>query len=160
MVLKVLTGAGEDIHGNALKRNWYLSSALKNDHDLPGWGVDKGCRTVLSWKRLRASEACFRNWKKVRAAGRLRLRRLRMLWKETWVVGSGRSGGPSRLQRILEVVQLFHFYRWGSWVPKRQKWHILYVLILNIYWNFPGGPVVRTLHFHCKGHGFNPWSGN
>ena len=26
--------------------------------------------------------------------------------------------------------------------------------------DFPGGPVVRTLHFHCQGPGFNPWSGN
>ena len=25
---------------------------------------------------------------------------------------------------------------------------------------FSGGPVVRALHFHCRGHGFNPWSGN
>ena len=25
---------------------------------------------------------------------------------------------------------------------------------------FPGGPVVRTLCFHCRGCGFNPWSGN
>ena len=25
---------------------------------------------------------------------------------------------------------------------------------------FPGGPVVRTLRFHCQRHGFNPWSGN
>ena len=26
---------------------------------------------------------------------------------------------------------------------------------------FPGGgPVVRTLHFHCRGPGFNSWSGN
>ena len=25
---------------------------------------------------------------------------------------------------------------------------------------FPGGPVVRTPHFHCRGHRFNPWSGN
>ena len=25
--------------------------------------------------------------------------------------------------------------------------------------NFPGGPVVKILHFHCRGHGFNPWSG-
>ena len=25
---------------------------------------------------------------------------------------------------------------------------------------FPGSPVVRTLRFHCKGHGFDPWSGN
>ena len=24
----------------------------------------------------------------------------------------------------------------------------------------PGDPVVRTLYSHCRGHGFNPWSGN
>ena len=23
-----------------------------------------------------------------------------------------------------------------------------------------GGPVLRTLPFHCRGRGFNPWSGN
>ena len=26
--------------------------------------------------------------------------------------------------------------------------------------DFPGGPVVETLRFHCSGHGFNPWSRN
>ena len=25
---------------------------------------------------------------------------------------------------------------------------------------FPGSPVVRTLCFHCRGHRFDPWSGN
>ena len=25
---------------------------------------------------------------------------------------------------------------------------------------FPGSPVVKTLCFQCRGHGFNPWSGN
>ena len=25
---------------------------------------------------------------------------------------------------------------------------------------FPGGPVVRTRRFHCRGHGFDPCSGN
>ena len=25
---------------------------------------------------------------------------------------------------------------------------------------FPGSPVVKTLHSHCLGPGFNPWSGN
>ena len=25
---------------------------------------------------------------------------------------------------------------------------------------FPGGPVVRSRHFPCRGPGFNPWSGN
>ena len=28
------------------------------------------------------------------------------------------------------------------------------------WWDFPGGPVVKTPCFHCRGHGFNPWSGN
>ena len=28
--------------------------------------------------------------------------------------------------------------------------------IKNIHEDFPGGPVVKTLHFHCRGHGFDP----
>ena len=27
-------------------------------------------------------------------------------------------------------------------------------------WDFPGGPVVTTLSFHCWSHGFDPWLGN
>ena len=26
--------------------------------------------------------------------------------------------------------------------------------------DFPGGPVVKNLCFHCRGQGFNLWSGN
>ena len=26
--------------------------------------------------------------------------------------------------------------------------------------NYPGGPMIRTLYFHCQGPRFNPWSGN
>lgn len=29
-----------------------------------------------------------------------------------------------------------------------------------LYWDFPGRPVVRTLLFHCRVLGFNPWSRN
>ena len=25
-------------------------------------------------------------------------------------------------------------------------------------WDFPGGAVVKTPHFHCRVCGFNPWS--
>ena len=25
---------------------------------------------------------------------------------------------------------------------------------------FPGGPIVKIPHFHCRGHGFNPWWGS
>ena len=30
----------------------------------------------------------------------------------------------------------------------------------SIWEEFPGGPVVRTLHARCRGHGFDPWSGS
>ena len=26
--------------------------------------------------------------------------------------------------------------------------------------DFPGGPVVKTLHFHCREHGLDSWLGN
>ena len=26
--------------------------------------------------------------------------------------------------------------------------------------DFPGGPVVKSPHFHCRGCQFDPWSGN
>ena len=26
--------------------------------------------------------------------------------------------------------------------------------------DFPGCPLVKTPHFHCRGYRFNPWSGN
>ena len=26
--------------------------------------------------------------------------------------------------------------------------------------DFPGSPVVKTLRFHCRVHGFDPWWGN
>ena len=30
----------------------------------------------------------------------------------------------------------------------------------NLNVDFPGGPLVKTLCFQCRGKGFNPWSGN
>ena len=38
---------------------------------------------------------------------------------------------------------------------------IVKIRILKIHLQeFPGGPVVRTPCFHCRGHGFDPWLGN
>ena len=31
---------------------------------------------------------------------------------------------------------------------------------VGTYQDFPGGPVVKTPHFHCRGCRFDPWSGN
>ena len=30
----------------------------------------------------------------------------------------------------------------------------------KFYWDFPGGPVVKTLRFQCRGLGFDTQSGN
>ena len=30
----------------------------------------------------------------------------------------------------------------------------------TVFGEFLGGPLVRMLHFHCQGHGFNPWPEN
>ena len=38
------------------------------------------------------------------------------------------------------------------------------LMVVNTYikskGDFPGGPVVKTPCSQCRGHGFNPWSGN
>ena len=34
------------------------------------------------------------------------------------------------------------------------------LVMYRITWESPGGPVVRTPHFHCRGHRLDPWSGN
>ena len=35
---------------------------------------------------------------------------------------------------------------------------ILFTVIKCAAQNFPGSLVVKTLHFHCRKHEFNPWS--
>ena len=30
---------------------------------------------------------------------------------------------------------------------------------MQAFWGFPGCPVVKILHFHCRGLGFDPWLG-
>ena len=32
------------------------------------------------------------------------------------------------------------------------------VKVKKVKGDFPGGPVVKTLGFQCRGHRFNPWS--
>lgn len=38
--------------------------------------------------------------------------------------------------------------------------HSISVCVVKLkFREFPGGPVVRTSNFHCRGHRLNPWSG-
>ena len=43
-----------------------------------------------------------------------------------------------------------------------QRWDLKLTQILSLkvsLRDFPGGPVVKIPRFHCRGHGFHPWSG-
>ena len=47
---------------------------------------------------------------------------------------------------------------WGC-KAKEQTEGVVGCKITNMR-DFSGGPVVKTLRFHCRGHRFDPWSGN
>ena len=51
----------------------------------------------------------------------------------------------------VQLIVVFFFYLWI--VP-------LVLYVRSHCQGFPGGPVVRTLYFHCTGYGFDPWLGN
>ena len=49
----------------------------------------------------------------------------------------------------------------GSYkIPEESGSGLCYAWSLILVWNFPGGPVVKSPVFQCRGCGFNPWSGN
>ena len=41
-----------------------------------------------------------------------------------------------------------------------QSSHSIKVISIELNWEFPGSPVVKTLVLPMQGHGFNPWSGD
>ena len=40
------------------------------------------------------------------------------------------------------------------------EWSLVIQRKISRWWEFPGGPVVRTWRFHCCGPAFNPWLEN
>ena len=60
------------------------------------------------------------------------------------------------------IVALFLIAKnWKKKIPKSIYCRNTFIKILKcIIWDFPGDPMVKTLHFICRGHGFDPWSGN
>lgn len=61
----------------------------------------------------------------------------------TW--GSPSSTAPGSRRRAGEGQGVF-------WIKKDQTKNLL-------YWDVPGHPVIKNLHFHCRERGFHPWPG-
>ena len=49
----------------------------------------------------------------------------------------------------IENVEVRAKMRWGVGTDSKVRW-----------WDFPGGPVTRTLRSQCRGPRLDPWSGN
>ena len=82
-----------------------------------------------------------------------------LAWKIPWTVE------PSRLQsmgsqRVVHTWANEHTHQAeGSHTQK--SWNVHTWSSHNRpLGDLPSGPVVKTLHFHCRGRRFNPWSGN
>ena len=59
------------------------------------------------------------------------------------------KGGNLLFHFLFPIVKVMQLHEGAERCIERGKWR-----------DFPGGPVVWILHFCCKGHRFNPWSGN
>ena len=51
-----------------------------------------------------------------------------------------------------------------SSLTKEDGWSVTFIVFWKkkkkLSWDFCGSPEVKTLCFHCSGHGFHPWLGN
>ena len=80
-----------------------------------------------------------------------------LAWKIPQTEGPGglQSMGVTKSRTRLRNRALVetHCTNWGwpgnSWTPVNECWRMR---------DFPGGPMVKALHFHHRGYGFNPWS--
>ena len=105
-----------------------------------------------------------KNWLK-----RLCLGRLLGFFTPTTVFELGGHGKKEGELRRSDMVRGRGWIQLGAWkIRKDIKEAAGYIRLVlrGAVWirrrdeEFPGGPVVRTLRFHCRGPGFDPWSGN
>ena len=78
--------------------------------------------------------------------------------KNTGVGSSSRGSSTQRLNLGLpHCRQILHDLRHQE--SPLQWWFILNIIYKTDLGDFPGGPVIKTPCFHCRGPGFHPWLG-
>ena len=77
------------------------------------------------------------------------------------------NNNPEIEKEILEKLRTMGFKvsLGGQRYSGNEEWHNWYLVGLNdttIFGEleFSANPVISTLCFHCRGHGFDPWLGN
>ena len=80
------------------------------------------------------------------------------LWQESWFYPRtlkfwAANSPPLEVSRDF-TQHPYPLYGQDGTVAGTTAWTCCKNLLLG---DFPGGPVVETLCFHCRRHGFNPW---
>ena len=76
------------------------------------------------------------------------------------ILGTGKSFIRSTYERFSPVIPDENFLVVTNKAYKQLVLEHLPMLRPDQVLCFPGGPVTKTLHCQCRGHGFDPWSGN
>ena len=86
-----------------------------------------------------------------------RMKRQTTEWEKVFVNHSSDKALISKINKELSQLnsQKKSKYLTEKWAKDR-----IHTSSKKTHREFPGGPLVRTLHFHCREHGFSPWSGN
>ena len=73
----------------------------------------------------------------------------------------------STLIIIMEMQIKYNYVKFKNKIKlkKNPQWDIIshlseWLSSKRIQGDFPGGPVIKTLPFHCRGYGLDPWPGN
>ena len=78
---------------------------------------------------------------------------------ERWPEWAGQSGGATFLVRPFWILPHVKIQRWTILKLIFVNYFLKSIFKIRLLWGFRQGPVVRTLYFHCRRHGFDPWSG-
>ena len=86
-----------------------------------------------------------------------RMKRQTTEWEKVFVNHSSDKALISKIKK--ELIQL-NSQKKSKYLTEKWAKDRIHTSSKKTHREFPGGPLVRTLHFHCREHGFSPWSGN
>ena len=154
--------------------------SFTQDHTGSRWGISKRCVCDARVKGNKRRGQNTHGWSTVQVHHHFSQKKggevvPRSYWKRTppqpkpWLQTANQSAAWWEKNKILTLCPLVSCP--SSQKQQKQKDRELWVtgftyiseteqMKTNQYWDFSGGPEVKTLSFQCSGFGFEPWFGN
>ena len=129
----------------SLSHVWLFSNSWTAAHQAPVYGVFQA--RILEWVAISFSRGSShtRDQAHVSCIGRWIIYH--------WATREAHIYIYTHMYRLFSFMRLLKF-EISSWSFK--NYNVWYCDIIRNTWDFPGSPVVKTVHFQCGGCGFNP----